>query len=157
MKGRNSERKRQLIVRYYAVHILHTWAMTTFRTIVAGYLIIGEVLVILSIFIVIRLKMRLGVVSFIALVAGGVSYFCTKIALQFSADLTDRSKEFSKPFGRLLSLSKGDKCPEALCKPLKLVIGSTFTVTKQSILTISQDIILMNLINLLVTYKWSLK
>jgi len=150
----NTENRRQLIEMYHAVYTLHTWITATLRTTVADFLISAEVLIILSLFIVIRLKLKLGIMSVLAMFVGGVLYFCMEIALNFAADLTDISKEFCQPSsGRPLSLSKEEKCRLATCRPLKIVIGNTFTVTKQTILTISQDIILMSLINLLVNYK----
>jgi len=97
------------------------------------------------------MAMRLGLIAPLTVILGGVSYFCTKTALDFAADLTERSLEFCKPT-RLQPLSKEDKCRLPSCKPLKTVIGGTFTVTKRSVLTISQDVILGNVINLLVGY-----
>jgi len=145
------ERRQQLILRYRAACIQHTWTMATFRTNIAGVLTIGEALTILSLYIIIRMKLRLGLIGPFAVMLGAIFYFAMKTALQYCAALTARSQEFCKP-SSFRSLSKEDRCRLASCKPLTVVIGSTFTVTKQSFLTISQDIILINVINLLVAY-----
>ena len=134
--------------------MLHAWAAAIFRNIVAIWLVTAEALMIIGFFIAIRMNTRLGLITVFALVLAGITLVCAKFLMEFAAELTDRSQEFCKP-RTPRPLSKEIKCYLSGCQPLKTsigLLGGTFTVTKETFPTVSQDVILGNLINLLVGY-----
>jgi len=142
---------RRLVSRYYAVNVLQTCGTITFRSIMTCFIVLAEVLVILSLYITIRMNISGGFLVALVVAMGGACYFVLKAVIKFSARLSEVSREFCKP-GGLRNLNKKHKSLIASCKPLSFAIGSTCTVTRQTFPTITQDIILSNLVNMLVSY-----
>jgi len=151
MNEGNTEQRKQIISKYRAAQILHTWGTVIFRNMLSDWLLTGEALMILGFFIAIRMNTRLGLISLFALIFAGVTFYCFKVTIEFAADLTDRSQEFckSKTSG---PLSKEIQYSLSSCQPLKTPIGGTITISKETFPNVSQQVILDNLINLLVGY-----
>jgi len=152
-KDGDNDARRLTVARFHAAHLLNTWAMGTFRTLLTGFITMDQILLIISLFLVIRMNISIhGVfVPFFLLGIGGMCYFALKVALDFAGKLMQLSEEFCHPSG-LRGFNKEEKCRLASCKPLRIVVGNTFTITRQTFSTISQDIVLANVINLLVGY-----
>jgi len=145
------ELRKQIISRYKAALMLYTLAAGIFRNIIAIWLVTAEALIIIGFFITIRMNTRLGLITVFALVLAGITFFCFKFLTDFATNLMDRSLEFCKP-KTPRPLSKEIKYCLSGCQPLKTPVGGTFTVTKETFPTVSQQVILDNLINLLVAY-----
>jgi len=149
--GRNPDQRRQLVTLYRAAQVLHTWGINSFRSMILSSVVIGETVTIFSLYVFIRTQLKAGIVGPMILSIGGMSYYSIKVGLEINAWLTDMSRQFCRP-NNARELNKEGRSRLASCQPLTLVVGSTFTVTKATMPTISQDIILGNLINLLVSY-----
>ena len=85
---------------------------------------------------------------------GAIAFFIFKRAMEFASKVTGSSQDFSRiPFLQKGSeLAHQDKVFLTSCKPLEIKVGATFIITKESFPTISQDIILGILVNLLMMF-----
>ncbi len=151
LKKANAEPRQQLVVRYHAADVMNTQILATTRTLLTGFLVMIQVIIVLSLVLSIRMNINAGFVVPIVLFVGGVGYTILKLVLEYQGNLTRLSKEFRQPAG-LRGFNKEDKCRLASCRPWRIVIGNTFTITRQTFATISQDIILGNVVNILVAY-----
>jgi len=145
--------KKTLRLRYREIELLHSWAMDVFKTLLPAFVAGAELFIIFSMFLVIRMNLALGFLFSAVGISLGINCFVfLKLSLQFSAKVTSSSKAFSTtPYvSRKTHFSKEDRRFLASCRPLALRVGSTFTISRETFPTISQDIILIKLMNLLV-------
>ena len=153
--GINSNEKQKLGLSFRAAQYFHYWAMEVFRFILPASVTGAEVIIIFALFASLRLRETVGpIIIMLTMTLGGICFFVFKKALEFASRVTESSQDFSRtPF-----LKEGDKLNKYervflfSCKPLVLRVGETFVITKETFPTISQDIILGNLINLLLTF-----
>jgi len=135
---------------------MHACAMDAFGVLLPVYVTAAELVVTSSIFS--SIKMTNSTFFAIPLLAVGLICFSIlKVALEFASKVTTNSRDFSRtPYpagGRPIMLSQEEKVFLQSCKPLLLRVGDTFTITEETFPTISQDIIMTNVINLLVALQ----
>jgi hypothetical protein len=134
--------------------MVHIWAMEFFQFLLPFYLTGAELLSVAALYCAIRMHVSLGLFTVLALGTGMTCFLTLKVALEFSAKVGESSREFSQtpflPEGSLFT--KEYRMFLKSCKPLDLRVGDSFPITKDTFPTISQDIILGNLINLLVGF-----
>ena len=143
---------------YRAAQLVHLRGMEVFRHLLPAAVAGAEIFIIFALFTSIRLNTHgstngsLLALSFLSV--GAITFYVFKRCLEFASKVTEASRDFSRiPF-----LQEGsrflheDKVFLASCRPLALKVGDTFIITKESFPTISQDIILTTLINLLITF-----
>jgi len=137
-------------MRYRAALIVHTWSIALNQLLLPSFMTAAEFLVIFTLYTGIRTNSIL--LRIMALIISGIGYFVLKTAFEFGAVITDSSREFLK-FSNALNLRKEDRLLISSSQPLTFTIGNTFTISKQTFPTISQDIILTGVVNVLVTYR----
>jgi hypothetical protein len=153
--GTSAKQKKRVGMYYRAFQVQHTWAMDFYTFLLPAYITGSELLTVASLFFAIRLNAVLGLhFTVIMFLVGIITFIILKVALEFSAKVGELSVGFSRnpflPEGR--QFTREDKSFLKSCKPLKLRVGSSFSIVKDTFPTISQDIILGNLINLLITF-----
>jgi hypothetical protein len=116
---------------------------------------LAEALLLASLYLIVSLNVAVGVLfTLLTILVFIIVFGCLKFALKYSSEMTEVSKDFARyPYlrdGR--SLTKADRAFFASCKPLALQVGYTFTITKETFPTISKDIVLENLVNLLLGF-----
>jgi len=123
------------------------------------FLIAGELFVTFDIFVCVRLLLYYSpdvqVFTMFTLGTGAICFGSLKFGLQFLALLTNISKNFSRiPYEKekWTRFNKEDRIFLVSCRPLWFRVNDTFTVTEQTFLTVTNDIILSNVINLLVAF-----
>jgi len=129
--------------------------MEVIRTLLPSYLIAGELIIISSLFLAIRLKISVGHIFTVAIVAMGIiCFFILKLCLEFAAEVTETSMEFARiPYlYEMIPVTTKDKAFWRSCRPMVISVGATFTINRETFPNISQDIILNGLINLLLTF-----
>jgi len=128
--------------------------MEAFRIMLPCFMTTAELVCISGLYLAIRLNGVIGIFLAGVFFNFAAACFCIfKISLEFAAKVTTISEGFSKIHSRERPLTKLDRCFLASCGKLKLKVGETFTITGDTFPTVSQDIILGNLINLLVMSK----
>jgi len=139
---------------YRAAFIINTWLVDTTKFLVPGFLTATEVMIIGSLYTAVRLNRTNGIYFSLLLGSLGVrGLLKIKMDLGFAMRMT----ELSINFKHLVRL-EGARCTVEdrrfldSCLPIRLKLGDTFTVSKNTYYTIVQDIIISNLVNLLVTY-----
>ena len=141
---------------YRAAQLNHSLAMEIYQYLLPVSVAGVEMFIIFAFFAAIRLNTYANekFLALVALSAGALGFFIFKQCIDLATKVTDSSRDFCRiPF-----LQKGsrfvreDKVFLASCQPLLMRIGHTFTIEKQSFPTISQDIILGTLVNLLITF-----
>ena len=153
--GISSDEKRKLGMYFRAAQYFHYWWMEIFRVILPVCVTGAELIIVFTLFASLRLHALVGTfIIMVVMAVGGICFIVFKEALEYASMVTESSRDFSRtPF-----LKEGDKLSQYervflfSCKPLVLRVGETFVITKETFPTISQDIILGNLINLLLTF-----
>ena len=144
---------------YRAAQIFHDWAQGTVHYLLPAGVAVAEVVIISGLFVAIRLNTygtsteeRLLALVFLSVETN--CFFVFKQCIEFASKVTDASRDFSRiPF-----LQKGSRYEHkdreflASCKPLTFKVGETFTINRESFPTITMDIILGTLVNLLITF-----
>jgi len=154
-KGKDP-RVRELIGKCYRTcQVLQSWETEIIQIILPTWVVGAEAIVVFALFLAIRCSISLGSLLTFMLVFMGVICFVTlKVIFKFAGKLTDDSRIFENPL--YLSLNYGISKTELAfwrpCKPLAFVVGSTINVTRNTFPTVSQDIILVGITNLLVTF-----
>ena len=147
-----------VILSYRSAQLVHNWTMEVFQELVTATLAGTEFVIIFAFLAAIRLNTYGAAndkfIAFVFLSVGAMFFFLFKQSIEFASKVTDTSRDFSRiPF-----LEEGshfehkDEVFLASCKPLVIRVGETFTFTKNSFPTISQDVILGTLVNLLITF-----
>jgi len=140
---------------YRKAQVLHNWAMEIHEILLPALLTATEVFTVFAFFTSIRFNFTLGpLMPLVILPVGIICFFLLKVCFECGARLRDASRDISKlpylvPTTRLM---KTETVFLRSCKPITIVVGSTVTVTRNTFLTVSQDIVLMGLINLLLTF-----
>ena len=150
-------RAQELVIKYFrAAQLIHCFAMEVFHYLLPAILTASEMVILFSLFLAIRLNTYTDEQLFtvLAICIGGISFFTLKQALEYAAKVMESSQAFSKiPFlKRGCHFEIEDRLFLASCKPLVISVGGTFSITNDTFPTISQNIILVNLINLLITF-----
>ena len=139
---------------FRAAQVLHYRAVEITQFLVPLFLAGGELVVILSFFLAIRLSSTEPFITMVMLSIGVAGLVFIERALDFAAKFTESSRQFSRiPFLRKgCHFRKRDKVFLASISPLVIRVANTFTITKATFPTILQDIILVNLMHLLITF-----
>jgi len=122
--------------------------MEFYRALYPILTVAAEIMIIFTAYVAIRTDSVF--MRAVAFIVSATVFIFLKTALEFGANLAESSREF-------LKLSNGHNLPEedklmmAASRALTIVVGNTFTITKETFPTISQDIILDQLITLLVS------
>jgi len=132
--------------------------MVGFRTLLPTFILAGELIIIAGFFLPIRFSFSSGgTVLFITLAVGLSSALTFKKSLEGASYLTKASREFSRaPYPSTkypVRFSKEDRIYLASCRPLVIKVAGSFAITKETFPTVSRDIILGNVINLLLMFK----
>jgi len=90
--------------------------------------------------------------SIITLIFVLIVFALLKVGLQFASGVTISSERFARTQINGFRFRKEDQLFLKSCKPLAIRIGGTFTVTDETFPTISQYIIMNNVINLLLLF-----
>jgi len=141
---------------YRAACILHTWSVGISGRLLPAFITATELMIIGTLYISIRLNLDGSTGVWISLILGSVSVgglMKLKTDFSFTARMTDRSINFKE----MVNLEEARITPEDRrflnsCIPIRVKVGGIFTITQQSFITIAQDVVLTNLINLLVLY-----
>jgi len=147
--------ERELIQKYYrAAQAFHNWGMEVFQIILPAYVTGAEYFVVFAMFQAIRMNSAELYMPTMSLTIGVLCFVILKLALESGAKLTEASRDFGKPpyVNGQEKLSKMDTAFLCSCRPLILTVGHTFRISRDTFPTISQDIILSGLINLLLTF-----
>jgi len=124
--------------------------MDIFQSLIVLLIVVAELTIIICLYNVIRTDYVLLAMFF--LVVDGLVLFGLKTAFDFGANLTDTSKNFLKLWS-ILELPQEDRLMMAVAsQPLRVIVGNTFKITRQTFPTVVQNIILDNVVTLLVTY-----
>ena len=128
--------------------------MDVYLFLLPAYITAAELVIIVTMFLVIRLNVSAGqFMTVLSLSVGIVTVLCLRFGIDFASKLYDFSRNFSTtPFEDVKRFTKYDRCMLASCRPLQLKVGETFKITRNTFPTISQDIILGSLVNLLLTF-----
>ena len=159
--GRLSARIRSQHTRMYQIHyratqVMHNIAMDVFKVLVPAYITESEFLILAALFLAIRLGVSPGFIFILIDVPIGLACFsCLKFGIEFAATVTELSRSCSwTPFLKYRSnFTKEDRTFLKSCATLKFKVGETFTISRETFPTMSQQIILNNLVNLLVTFR----
>jgi len=141
---------------YRTAQVFHQWAMEVFEVmVIPAYVTGGEYFVIFAMFLLIRINFT---EPYLPVITGSIGVICfvvLKLAIEYAARLADASAEFGKPRFSVkgTKLSKYDRAFLRSCRPLLVKVGKTFKISRDTFPTISQDIIMSGLINLLLTFK----
>ena len=148
-----------MVVYYRAAQVLHYWATEVYQLFLPLCMVGTELIIIFALFLAIRLNADTQaqdklIIAVSALSIGAISFYNLKQGVEFSSKITESSREFSRipVLGKGACFEPKDRLFFASCKPLVAKVGGTFIITRQSFLTISQDIILGSLVNLLITF-----
>jgi hypothetical protein len=143
---------------YRTAHVLHAEVMAAFKFVIPVYLVNAELLIISSLFQVIRLlslggPLVTGAPLLIALATVTVFRSCLEIAVR----LTNLSVNFScLPFSQRNVkeglVSREERRFFKSCKSLSVRIGGTFTVTRETFPTVAQHILINYLVTLLISF-----
>ena len=143
-------------VYYRSAQHIHYWAMEIVRHMLPVAMVGIETVIIFAFFAAIRLSTSTDekLLAVVALSAGIISFIVLKRCIEFATKVTNSSRDFSRyPFlNQGPRFGREDKVFLASCKPLMLKVGDTFTINEESFPTISHDILLGTIINLLVTF-----
>ena len=145
-------------VYFRAAQVVHDWEKEVFQQLLPTSVTGAEMIIIFALFAAIRLNThgatneKLMALAFLSV--GTITFFIFKQGIEFASKVTDASRDFSRMqfLQECFRCEQEDKVFLASCKPLVIKVGETFTITKESFPTISQDIILANLVNLLLTF-----
>ena len=141
---------------YRATQTMHNRAMNVFGILVPALVTGAQLLILASLFLVIRIGVSSGILFIILDVPLGIMCFiCLKTGIEFASNVTELSQNCSwTPFlNHRPDFTKKDRIFLKSCALLKFKVGETFTITKVSFPTMSQQIILGNLVNLLVLFE----
>jgi len=130
--------------------------MEVFQIILSSLLTRAEMVSIFALFTSIRFNITLGafMVAIITFI-GTICFIFIKLGIEYASNFTDASRDFGKLpciVGPNTRLKKVDTIFRRSCRPLVTVVGSTFTITRNTFQSISQDVIFSGLINLLLTF-----
>ena len=157
-----SKDQKQVRLNYRAAQVVHNWAMEVFQPFLLLASVAGaEMVTICALFAAIRLNTHGSTnEKFMALAFLStrlfICFYIFKQCIEVASKVTDAFRNFSRiPFliqGSRFRFAYENKVFLASCKPLVLTVGEICTITKQSFPTISQDIILGSIVNLLLTF-----
>jgi hypothetical protein len=152
---RKSKEQTTVGVLFRAAQLYHSSAMEEYKFVLPAFIAGAEMVIIGTLFIAIRLHAYEE--PFFTLSAFGIAtacFFIHKKSIEFAAKITEASQDFSRiPFmEKGCQLGHKDRLFLSSCKPLVLRVGSTFTITKDTFPTISNDVIMGTLINCLITF-----
>jgi len=138
-------------MKYQAALVLHNWLLDIVM-IMLPLITLEEVFVVVTLYTSIRMEVKGGFLTLIILGLSANNYSALKTICEASVAMTEASAGFSKLIKKIGSgsrLGKEDRLMLAACRPIKTVVGSMFTISRETLPTITQDIILGNVINLL--------
>jgi len=141
---------------YRATFLMHAWAMDAFRFLVPGIVLSAEFTAVIAFFITVRTANPNEVyICALALAVGIIDFLALKAAVVLASKVAEVSKDYIgfmlfKNGGKVSTL---DRRVWISCRPLLQKVGSTFTITKETFPTMSQDIILGNVITLLLMFR----
>jgi len=139
---------------YRARQVMHIWSMQVFQLLVPTMFLGIEGVIVVTLFVAIKVGYSEDfLVAIFALSIGSISLYGFKAVILFSVRVTETSAELIQDILHGPSITKANKLALISCGPLELRVGSTFTITDQTLPTVVQDIIIGNLINLLVTFR----
>jgi hypothetical protein len=126
--------------------------MELFQTLLPAFIFGGEVVVLVTLFLSIRFHGTAGLgFTIFELLLAAATLVCIKSSLTLAYKVTDMSREFSKlPQLNYSGINKDEGRFSRSCAPLRLKVGKTFTITRETLPHILQRIIIENLISLLV-------
>ena len=147
-----------VVIYYRAAQLVHSWAMEVFQHLLPASIAGAETVIIFALFSAIRLNTygstHENLMALVFLSVGTICFFIFKRCIELAAKVMRVSRDFSRiPF-----LQEGSRFEHrdnvflVSCRPLVLKVGDTFVITRDTFPTISQDIILTTLINLLITF-----
>jgi len=135
---------------------MHSWGLDVFKYLLPGYVVTAELVIIATLFVSIKLINNSGIELILSFVGTGIAITalsCVKAAMDYAWSTTKLSQKLSR-IGRIRkNLTKEDKLFLISCRPLKIKVGNTFTITNQTLPTIVQDIVMGSLINLLLAFR----
>jgi len=145
--------RREFELMYRACQVMHIWSMEVFELLVPALLMAVEFVVVVFLFVAIRVGFsnEFAIALFSTLAAMIIFYALASLML-LGTNVTDVTTSTLKVL-ETGSLTKLEYTIMASCPSLKVKVGSTFTITKDTLSTIFQGVIIDSLINLLVTFK----
>ena len=133
---------------------MHPWAMDVFKYLVPTLMVSVESTIVIALFVAIRAGFsNQYFIALFSMSIGMISLFSVMYMYLFAAKMSEMSAKFIASLGSEAVDLKIDKLVAVSCAPVKIKIGSTFTVSQQTLPTVLKDVIIGNLINLLVTFK----
>ena len=150
-KGGIRPRRLELLFRIVQIH--QGLAEEAVDHILPSIIITAEVLIITTLYCLIHLYAKLPLFLLCLLVCVSL---VASVVLIFGVLFAVRETEYSEKYialGRSIRLEKSEQLFLRSCRPLQWKIGSTFVLSRGSLLTIYQDIIVTCTINLLLTFK----
>ena len=147
--------KEKLRTYFRAAQCMHNLGMEVFEFIIPVCVTGGEVIILFTLFVSIRLNILVEPIIVLTTISiGGICFFVFKKTFDFASRITEACREFSQPpfLQRGNHFEKQDRLFLLSCKPLEIKIGAPIVITKNTFPTISQDVILGNLFNLLLIF-----
>ena len=155
---RESQRKREIQSRklellFRSLQVHHKFAEDAFDAILPSTVIVAEVLIVTTLYCLIRLYSSLHFFLLCLLLC--ISLFTT-VLLTLGIWLAVQATEYSEKYielGRSRQPTKSEDVFLRSCRKFKWKIGNTFVLSRDSLPTIYRDIIVTYTINLLLTFK----